>query len=191
MPDEMGKVVIIEQGSAEAQKIAKALSSPTAADLFNTLSDCPMSAAALSERIGITTPTVKYHLENLMAAGLIEVINTRWSEKGREMKIYAACNKVVVLTPRKHTDMREIAERYGILAGCIAVGCSLILAIPRTFGQFTPDSDTPLVGAPIGAGFDMMSTLHVFIQIFFVGAMVLLVLMMGYEMYKVRKEKIR
>ncbi|MDO5845459.1 MAG: helix-turn-helix domain-containing protein [Methanocorpusculum sp.] len=202
MQEENDNVVVIEQGSVEAQKIAKAMSSPTAADLFNTLSLSPMSATALSERTGFPLTTVKYHLENLLAAGLIEVTNTRWSAKGREMKIYAACDKVVVLAPRKRVDVRGIAERYGAIAGVIAIGCSLVLAIPQTLGQFAqsvPEA-VPMFAAKTSENLMMtaagaadsgsaaaMPALHSVIQVFFIGALVVLAVMMGYEMYKVRK----
>ena len=53
-------VVVVKQGSFEAQKIAKAMSSPTSVDLFNTLSDfLPMSATALAERSGLTQVSFK------------------------------------------------------------------------------------------------------------------------------------
>lgn len=206
MADENDNVVVIEQGSVEAQKIAKAMSSPTAAELFNTLSASPMSATALSERTGFPLTTVKYHVENLLSAGLIEVTNTRWSAKGREMKIYAVCDKVVVLAPRKHVDVRGIAERYGAIAGVIAVGCSLLLAIPQTLAQFSGKLPGAVPNAMLkaaeavpnpevvvtGFGGDMMAApvvpeLHMVIQVFFIGALVVLALMMGYEMYRVRK----
>ena len=45
-------VVVLEQGSVPAQKSAKAMASPTAGDLFNTLSDGPLTATALAEGAG-------------------------------------------------------------------------------------------------------------------------------------------
>ena len=127
-------VVVVEQGSFEAQKIAKAMSSPTSADLFNALSDYPMSATALAERCELPLTTVKYHLENMMSAGLIEVT-----------KIYAVKDQVVVIAPRKKVDIRGIVERYGVAAGALAIVCSLGLAIPSTllgFVQGTPGGVT-------------------------------------------------
>lgn len=135
MTDE--NVVVVEQGSYETQKIAKApMSSPTSADLFNALSDCPMSATALAERGGLPLTTVKYHLGNMLSAGLIEVTDTRWSAKGREMKIYAVKDQVVVIAPKKRVDIRGIVERYGVAAGALAVVSALGLAIPSTLLGF-------------------------------------------------------
>ncbi len=139
-------VVVVEQGSLEAQRIAKAMSSPTSADLFNALSEVPMSATALAERTELPLTTVKYHLENMLAAGLIEVSDTRWSTKGREMKIYAVKDQVVLIAPKKKVNVRGIMERYGVAAGAFAVICALGLAIPSTLLQMMPGGTAPLPG---------------------------------------------
>lgn len=108
------------------------MSSPTSSDLFNVLSEEPMSATALAERTGLPLTTVKYHLENMLTAGLIEVSAKRWSTKGREMKIYAVKDQIVLIAPKKKVDVREIIERYGVVAGGFAVICSMGIAIPST-----------------------------------------------------------
>ena len=200
-------VVVVEQGSFEAQKIAKAMSSPTSADLFNALSDYPMSATALAERCDLPLTTVKYHLENMMSAGLIEVTDTRWSAKGREMKIYAVKDQVVVIAPRKKVDIRGIVERYGVAAGALAIVCSLGLAIPSTllgFVQGTPGGVTGVTPPLVKSGFDALATtsvaettasaatmplwLHEAVMVFFVAGVVILAMMMVYEVYSMRRD---
>lgn len=206
-------VVVVEQGSFEAQKIAKAMSSPTSADLFNALSDFPMSATALAERSGLPLTTVKYHLENMLSAGLIEVTDTRWSAKGREMKIYAVKDQVVVIAPRKKVDIRGIVERYGVAAGALAVVCSLGLAIPSTLlgmiqggpgPELTPmAAKTGLVNMEVGdpvtltgvtptdavnAAAGMPLWIHEAVLVFFVAGVVILALMMAYEVYSIRRD---
>ncbi|MDV0442352.1 hypothetical protein McpAg1_15890 [Methanocorpusculaceae archaeon Ag1] len=205
-------VVVVEQGSSEAQKIAKAMSSPTSADLFNALSDCPLSATALAERSGLPLTTVKYHLENMLAAGLIEVTDTRWSAKGREMKIYAVKDQVVILAPKKKVDVRGIVERYGVAAGALAIICALGLAIPSTLLEFlqpTPDKTMPLalksgngfieVGQPTllaasptevmtdAANSAIPLWVHDAVLVFFVAGVVILALMMVYEVYSMKR----
>jgi DNA-binding transcriptional ArsR family regulator len=192
-------VVVLEHGSLEAQKVAKAMSSPTSADLFNALTGNPQSATALAERTGLPLTTVKYHLENMLSAGLVEISNTRWSEKGREMKIYAVKDQVVVFTPRKTVDVKGIVERYGTMAGVIAIGCSLVIAIPQTMNQIIgtrylmKTSDTAVIytaqvsGSPLAEGVSFMPLIHNVAQGFLVISLAVLALMMAYEMYKVRK----
>lgn len=208
MTDE--NVVVVEQGSYEAQKIAKAMSSPTSADLFNALSDCPMSATALAERSGLPLTTVKYHLENMLSAGLIEVTDTRWSAKGREMKIYAVKDQVVVIAPKRRVDIRGVVERYGVAAGALAVVSALGLAIPSTLLGLlqTPAlpaslaTTTRIVGMDVGTGQPVTAAftaapeavantmplwVHEVVMVFFVAGVAVLALMMAYEMYSIRR----
>ena len=118
-------IAVIEQGSPEAQKIAKAMSSPASASLYNKLADAPATASSLAESTGLPLTTVKYHLENLLDAGVIEVVNQRWSEKGRVMKIYG------VFAPPQSKTAGAILKKYGVIAGGAAVGCSFAALIPK------------------------------------------------------------
>lgn len=192
-------VVVLEHGSLEAQKVAKAMSSPTSADLFSALTGNPQSATALSSLTGFPLTTVKYHLENMLSAGLVEISNTRWSEKGREMKIYAIKDQVVVFAPRKTVDLKGVVERYGTMAGAIAIGCSLVIAIPQTLNRIVrPEylmknadaADIFAVQTVSGYAADSMSWMplvHNFAQGFLVISLAVLALMMIYELYIVRK----
>lgn len=215
MTDE--NLVVVEQGSLEAQKIAKAMSSPTSADLFNALSDAPMSATALAERSGLPLTTVKYHLENMLSAGLIEVTDTRWSAKGREMKIYAVKDQIVLIAPKKKTDVRGIMERYGVAAGCLAIVCALALAIPETLLGYINNAGAgsrtltgakmaevmPETAADAAAPFSaelaisannaasaMPAWIHEGIMIFLLCGLAILAAMMIYEIYAVRKDTV-
>jgi DNA-binding transcriptional ArsR family regulator len=192
-------VIVLEHGSLEAQKYAKAMSSPTSADLFNALTGNPQSATALAERTGLPLTTVKYHLENMLSAGLVEISNTRWSEKGREMKIYSVKDQVVVFAPRKTVDLKGIVERYGTMAGAIAIGCSLVIAIPQTLNQLigtrymVKSVDTAELFAVQATGnsaiesVSWMPMIHNVVQGFLVISLAVLALMMVYELYIVRK----
>ena len=124
-------VSVIEQGSAEAQKMAKSMSSPTAAALYNKLADAPATASALAQSTGLPLTTVKYHLENLLDAGVIEVVKTRWSEKGREMKIYGVADKVVIFAPPQSKSAGAILKKYGVIAGGFAIASAFVTLIPR------------------------------------------------------------
>ncbi|HJJ48514.1 MAG TPA: helix-turn-helix domain-containing protein [Methanocorpusculum sp.] len=130
-------VSVIEQGSSEAQKIAKAMSSPTASDLYNKLADAPATASALAQTTGLPLTTVKYHLENLLEAGVIEVVKTRFSEKGREMKIYGVADKVVIFAPPQSKSAGAILKKYGVIAGGIAIASAFTALIPRVLYERT------------------------------------------------------
>jgi len=50
-----------------------------------------------------------YNLENLESVGLIKVEKIKYSEKGRQVKIYAPVRKLIVVVPEK-TDKKSVAE---------------------------------------------------------------------------------
>lgn len=130
MPEEE-TTVILEQGSPEALKVAKAMSSATASTLLNLLSEGPMTATDLADRTDIPLTTIKYHLENLQDAGLIEVADVRWSEKGRQMKRYRVIQKDIIITPKKTTPVKKMVERYGIAAGVLTACCATVPLLSR------------------------------------------------------------
>ena len=193
MLQEEENVVVLEQGSIQAQKIAKAMASPTAGDLFNTLSDGPLTATALAEQTGFPLTTVKYHLNNLLDADLIEVVDSRWSEKGREMKIYGVKDQVVVLAPRKRPDVRQIVERYGVIAGAVTVGCAVLLAIPNMLSRYFPTQNPGIALArevtEVAPIFDLFGFMQNAVLIFFCGAILVLAGMMVYEIYQTKKKR--
>lgn len=53
--------------------------------------------------------TITYNLENLESVGLVKVEKIKYSEKGREVKIYAPVKKLIVVVPEK-TDRKSVAD---------------------------------------------------------------------------------
>jgi Bacterial regulatory protein, arsR family. len=96
MPDE---VLILEPGDERAQKIAKAISSPTAGEILNQMKEGNYTASQLAESLDLPLTTVQYHLENLVSAAILMVTDKKWSKKGREIKIYGLRNQVVIVAP--------------------------------------------------------------------------------------------
>ena len=120
-------VVFLEPGDERAQKIAKAMGSQTANDILQILGEGPRSLTDITERLNIPMNTAKYHVENLLDAGLIAVEKTRYSIKGREVKIYMLTNQLLVVAPRQ-SNVRSLLLKYASLFGIVAV-CSVMLAI--------------------------------------------------------------
>ncbi|MCK5481234.1 MAG: hypothetical protein KAJ06_08810, partial [Gammaproteobacteria bacterium] len=72
--------------------------------------------------------TVKYNLDALIESGLITIKQTRWSVKGRKIKIYAPIRKLIVVVPDK-TDRKSVVnilrQYLSVVLG--AAGISVIL----------------------------------------------------------------
>ncbi|MFB6123531.1 MAG: ArsR/SmtB family transcription factor [Haloferacaceae archaeon] len=73
----------------DAGPMLEALSSSTAQSIFVALSGNPATPAELADRTETSVQNVSYHLSKLEDAGVVTAVGTRYSEKGREMTVYA------------------------------------------------------------------------------------------------------
>lgn len=151
-------VLVLEPGDARAQKIAKAIGSPTAGDILQLLEESPKSLTDITERLAIPMNTAKYHIENLLDAGVISVADTKYSVKGREVKIYSLTNQLLIVAPRR-SDIRSLLLKYASLFGIVAVSTltiSSILPLLSTRSMnaemFTTQAPAPAVDTATGAG---------------------------------------
>jgi DNA-binding transcriptional ArsR family regulator len=94
-------VLIIPLSSTKIKAIAQALSNETAVKLLQVLAEKPMSAKELSDHLGLPLTTVKYNIDELLAAELVKVEFVRLSSKMREMKYYAAVKRALIFAPEK------------------------------------------------------------------------------------------
>ncbi len=107
-------VVILEPGDERAKKIAKAMASSTATGILNLLKEGKRTSTQVSEELGLPITTVQYHLENLLDAGLTEVVERRWSVKGREVKVYGLRDQLLIVVP-KRGDLKGLLLKYASL----------------------------------------------------------------------------
>lgn len=101
MPDNPEEKLLILQLSEDCKKIARLLSNETSIRILKLLNKKSMSAADLAGELQVRLNTLKYNLDSLLEVGLIRVRQIKWSRKGREVKIYEAVEKVIVLLPGK------------------------------------------------------------------------------------------
>ena len=92
-------VVVVQPGDERAQKIARAMASQTANAVIQAFGGGPLTSSEIARQMGIPITTASYHIENLLDAGLIEVAETRWSEKGREVKVYGLATQFLIFGP--------------------------------------------------------------------------------------------
>jgi hypothetical protein len=123
-------VVFLEPGDERAQKIAKAMGSQTASDILQILGEGPKSLTDITGRLNIPMNTAKYHVGNLLDAGLIAVEQTKYSIKGREVKIYTLTNQLLVVAPRR-SDVRSLLLKYASLFGIVLL-CSVLISVFST-----------------------------------------------------------
>ncbi|KAF1078295.1 transcriptional regulator [Methanogenium sp. MK-MG] len=142
-------VLVLEPGDERAKKIGKAMASTTASVVLSALSENELTLSELSERLSQPITTLKYQIENLLDAGLVEIVRTRYSEKGRVVKVYGVCQQVVIMSPAK-ADLRSILLKYASLFALIICASLVLFALAPTLG-FLSDGGLPgPEGAPDG-----------------------------------------
>jgi DNA-binding transcriptional ArsR family regulator len=93
-PHERADVVVGPDEPADALDV---LSSATARDILAALREAPSTASGVAEDVDKSLQNVAYHLSRLREADLITPVGTWYSEKGREMTVYAlAAERLVV-----------------------------------------------------------------------------------------------
>jgi ArsR family transcriptional regulator len=101
MPDNPEEKLLILQLSEDCRKIARLLSNETSIKILKLLNNRSMSAGDLADELEVRLNTLKYNLDSLLEAGMIRVRHVKWSRKGREIKVYEAVERVIILLPAK------------------------------------------------------------------------------------------
>jgi len=141
------EVVILESGQEQSQKFIKAISNQNASEVMQLLRESgPLRLSDIAERQGMSLNATKYHIGNLMDAGLLEISNTRYSVKGRKIKLYRMKNQIFIVAPsmNEKQDIISAVMRYASFLGLyifIAVVFLVFVPLPALPGSI------PLAGA--------------------------------------------
>ena len=124
---------VLDLESDEAGMMIEALGSEMARRMLSELYTEPLAASSLADRLDTSIQNVRYHLENLQEAELVTVADIRYSDAGREMKLYAPTSNAVLLLSTKSTKgrIRELLSSIlaiGILLGVVALTLRQYLA---------------------------------------------------------------
>jgi len=146
---------VIGVDSEDADDVLSALTSETAREVLSELHDDPAPPAALSDRVDTSLQNVQYHLNNLEDAGAIEVIDTIYSEKGREMNVYAPADRPLVIMAGGDDDdkstLRSALSRFLGSLGIVALGSLAIQATVGDGGFLNPTGSRDSAGSEPGA----------------------------------------
>jgi predicted transcriptional regulator len=118
------KFLVVPLGK-KSKAITQTVSNDTAMEIMELLADGPLATSKVAERLGIPLTTAQYNIEKLMEAGLVKVARTKYSEKGREVKLYEAMNRAIVILPGKSGTgaVMDALRRYIILLP-VAIVCA-------------------------------------------------------------------
>ncbi|MDG6256381.1 MAG: helix-turn-helix domain-containing protein [Methanomicrobiaceae archaeon] len=197
-------VVILEPGDERAKKIARAMASKTASDILVFMKEGEYSSSQISEALSLPITTVTYHLDKLSSAGIIDVVRMRWSEKGREMKIYGLRDQLVIVSPATK-DIHSILLKYASLFAILIFASFMMVAVapliaPGGLLPGAPDLEKTLQSPSNGFGIaqedgalrapagEFPVPIHDLVLAFFSGGCLILLLLITYELYLYRRK---
>jgi DNA-binding transcriptional ArsR family regulator len=153
--DDDGELRVLSLEDEGAQELIASLSSDTARSIYSALHDEPSTASELSETVSTSLQNVRHHLSNLAEAELVEVAGTRYSCKGREMKVYAPTGDSLVVCVGSEADSERLMDSLGGIVGVVAVLGVVAALVQRLFGAGVVDlggpGTAPRVGDSVGS----------------------------------------
>ncbi|UPV75826.1 helix-turn-helix domain-containing protein [Halorussus limi] len=113
---------VLDVDGAETDDVLDALGPDTRREVYRALFESPGTTSEIAERVDTSVQNLHYHLSTLEEAGLIAPVDTRYSEKGNEMTVYAPATDPLVLVgdrdirPQVERSLTDVVGGLGILA---------------------------------------------------------------------------
>ena len=152
---------VVGVDSEDADDLMSALTSRTARRLLSILHEEPAPPSGLADQVDTSLQNVQYHLERLEDAGAVEVVGTAYSEKGREMDVYAPVAEPLVIYAGREEEASGLrAALSRLVSGVVALAVGAV-AVQEAFGEGLPfpvartgsgDGDAGDAGDAGGAG---------------------------------------
>ncbi|WP_018257076.1 ArsR/SmtB family transcription factor [Halomicrobium katesii] len=126
---------VISVDSDDADDVLSALSAATARKLLAEIHEEPAPPGELADRVDTSLQNAQYHLEKLETAGAVEVADTAYSEKGREMDVYAPADQPLVICAGDEQETSGLRSAVTSLLGGVAVVGVLSLFVQELLGR--------------------------------------------------------
>jgi DNA-binding transcriptional ArsR family regulator len=134
-PSEDAGPRVIGVDSDDADDVLAALSSGTARELLAALHDEPAPPSELADRVDTSLQNVQYHLDKLQNAGAIEVVDTAYSAKGREMDVFAPADQPLVIFAGDDDEGSTLRTALKRLLGAVGILALASLTVQAIFGR--------------------------------------------------------
>jgi len=167
---------VIGLDGEEADDLLTAMASTTARELLAVLHSEPAAPSELADRVDTSLQNTQYHLEKLEDAGAVEVVDTAYSEKGREMKVYAPADQPLVVVAGGAGKTATLRSAIATLVSGFGIVGLLAVLVQFSVGQeaaetgedvmMSAEASTPVAG---GGGFGALALLTEPGVLFFLG----------------------
>ncbi len=134
---------VVALRGTEVDAIFETLSSEMRRTILKELYETPATPSELAEATETSLQNVHYHIEKLVDVDLIEAINTRYSSKGKEMKVYAPVSDPLIFVESEETRSQvesKLDRLVGVLS-LLAIGSLLIQKLVEFITQPTVRSN--------------------------------------------------
>ncbi|NEU58024.1 helix-turn-helix domain-containing protein [Halorussus sp. MSC15.2] len=132
-----------------ADDVFSALSSTTARSILSSLYEEPRTASEIADSTDTSLQNVNYHVNNLRDSDLIRVVDTGYSDQGREMKVYAPTNEALVVFASDDLErdsfwntLKRLLGGVGLLA-VVSLAIDRLVRQPASRRQLTPGTTGP------------------------------------------------
>ena len=132
-PDAEPRVIGVD--SDDADDVLSALSAETARNLLSELNKEPAPPSELADRVDTSLQNAQYHLKKLKNAGAVEVVDTAYSEKGREMDVFAPANQPLVICAGDEQETSGLRAALANIIGGLGIIAFASLLVQQVFGS--------------------------------------------------------
>lgn len=176
---------LLEMDDEQVSELFKALAGDTSREIYQHIQQSPATAPQLADTLDTTVQNIHYHFEKLRDAGLIEPLDTTYSEKGIEMTVYGAAFSPLIIsfaTEEEQQRLRSTLAR-GFSAVFVLSLLSLLVTIINQFLVTPRPNDGDTSGGPNPIGEVLETVLASPGAMFFIGGAALLILVFGWRFY--------
>jgi DNA-binding transcriptional ArsR family regulator len=125
---------VVDLEGEDADEVFAALSSDTARAIVAALHEEPRTQSAIAEELDTTVQNVRYHLDKLENAGLVEVVDTWYSSRGNEMSVYAPADGALIVSGDRREASRLRTALSRLIGGVGVLGLAGLL-VQSLFGE--------------------------------------------------------
>src|SRR3989344_3588410 len=101
------KFLLVSLKEDKAKKLAQVISNDTSRKILDYLAEKEATESDLAKTLEVPISTIHYNLKALMDAGIIEVEEFHYSQKGKEVNHYKLANKYIIIAPKGTYGIKE------------------------------------------------------------------------------------
>lgn len=142
----------------DADQLFDALGSETSRAVLAACYEKGRTRSELADELETSVQNVGYHVDKLETAGLLEAVETRYGENGREVAVYEPSKRAVVVAagePGVVDRLASAVERLFapvVLVGLIATSAGVLARGPERIGMLGDDAGAATTGTGISVG---------------------------------------